>query len=659
LGQRRWLGARVLLGLALACCSAPVDGVETDFACFNCMFEPNSTTPMKLRAMYLTSGGVVVNKAAKSKATEIGMMDWNCDDPEKSLPECFVGTNWNDGWVGELTFRIFTSLGVDVVAMTRANFSEESALAYTGVSSFTRCVWEVQLGKVDICVGDFWEMPARRRLAPFTSVMALDSMFLVTRNLGAKPFDASNLVSWAKPFTSDVWGVVIGAFLIFGISLWFVEAPSEDNRDFDDTTKLGSPMGFLLTSWMSFMAFFIAAPMHAATTWPGRIILLGFAFLIYILVASYTASLASLLVADKAAVTFVEGLSEVRAKSRKLCMLEPLETTVDIDPANKRLIDDYGPMLDQVKRSVCGAAIVGQKEYRSYILSQENSYNVCQDPEDEKQLSSCADPEKKSTRVELNCQCSDPEVEPEECPLECPFYHNLCSLIKVENLGQLAIPFSMPVAAKFQDTISAWIVELKFGSEGDYIAALMAKHNALVDENGVLPDACGNEDSGGEGGDQLGIQDMAGTFVFSGAVMVLGIIVHLVQMVMKARAPKEAEEEHIPGVEHESESAQAIAHLQKTVSQINKKLDDLAASIAAGSSGVSAHGAAAPSVQFADEPVTGGLGYPGPSAHRRGSNENESLSKPTPFEPAVTSSPSDDNGNPIGDFFKNLGGGAR
>ncbi|KAJ1485102.1 hypothetical protein T484DRAFT_1794899 [Baffinella frigidus] len=186
LGQRRWLGARVLLGLALACCSAPVDGVETDFACFNCMFEPNSTTPMKLRAswsvdrgglrkgttagvasvwsgaelglamvltvlgpatvylksggvvvvnkaakakpalltildpatvyltsggvnkaakaktsdtrgagmrlehaqpVYLTSGGVVVNKAAKSKATEIGMMDWNCDDPEKSLPE--------------------------------------------------------------------------------------------------------------------------------------------------------------------------------------------------------------------------------------------------------------------------------------------------------------------------------------------------------------------------------------------------------------------------------------------------------------------------------------------------------------------------------------------------------------------------------------------
>ena len=37
-------------------------------------------------------------------------------------------------------------------------------------------MWEVQIGKVDLCVGDFWEMPARRRLAPFTSVMALDRL---------------------------------------------------------------------------------------------------------------------------------------------------------------------------------------------------------------------------------------------------------------------------------------------------------------------------------------------------------------------------------------------------------------------------------------------------------------------------------------------------
>ena len=37
--------------------------------------------------VYLTSDGVVVNKAAAAKAAELGMEDWNCDDPEKALPE--------------------------------------------------------------------------------------------------------------------------------------------------------------------------------------------------------------------------------------------------------------------------------------------------------------------------------------------------------------------------------------------------------------------------------------------------------------------------------------------------------------------------------------------------------------------------------------------
>ena len=41
--------------------------------------------------------------------------------------------------INRRTFRILTSLGVEVVAMTRANFSDESALVYTGVSSYTRC----------------------------------------------------------------------------------------------------------------------------------------------------------------------------------------------------------------------------------------------------------------------------------------------------------------------------------------------------------------------------------------------------------------------------------------------------------------------------------------------------------------------------------------
>jgi hypothetical protein len=38
--------------------------------------------------------------------------------------------NWNKGWVGALTHKIFDDLGAEVITMTRANFSKETYDAY-------------------------------------------------------------------------------------------------------------------------------------------------------------------------------------------------------------------------------------------------------------------------------------------------------------------------------------------------------------------------------------------------------------------------------------------------------------------------------------------------------------------------------------------------
>jgi len=265
-------------------------------------------------------------------------------------------------------------------------------------------------------------------------------MFLVTRIVGTEGFKAEDLMGWSKPFTPEVWATTIGAFIAFGLALWIVEAPA-GSEDFDHDHRLGTPIGFLLTTWMSFMAFCTAAPMHGFSTWSGRIIGFGFAFMIFILVASYTASLATLLITSESLNTFVVDLSDARASARKVCMLEPLSTVLDLDPKLKRLTDDYGPALDQTKRGVCGAAVVGAKEYRSYLLEQDRTYTVCQDAGDERQLSTCQDPAKQAVKIELDCQCSDVSKSAEECPEECPHFHDLCDLIKVR------IPCSFHVCA--------------------------------------------------------------------------------------------------------------------------------------------------------------------------------------------------------------------
>jgi hypothetical protein len=48
--------------------------------------------------------------------------------------------NWNKGWVGALTRKIFDDLDAEVITMTRANFSKETYDAYVVGMSGGACV---------------------------------------------------------------------------------------------------------------------------------------------------------------------------------------------------------------------------------------------------------------------------------------------------------------------------------------------------------------------------------------------------------------------------------------------------------------------------------------------------------------------------------------
>ena len=67
-------------------------------------------------------------------------------------------------------------LGVNVIAMTKANFSAAAKKAPTG-SSFTRCVWDVKYGNVDLCIGDFWSTPGLTRIELSQPITAKKSHF--------------------------------------------------------------------------------------------------------------------------------------------------------------------------------------------------------------------------------------------------------------------------------------------------------------------------------------------------------------------------------------------------------------------------------------------------------------------------------------------------
>ncbi len=69
----------------------------------------------------------------------------------------FVAENWKSGWLGQFMWGVFTNYmdleSSDIIAMTSVNFTgatnpKNSSSVYNGSSSFTRCVWEINLGNV-------------------------------------------------------------------------------------------------------------------------------------------------------------------------------------------------------------------------------------------------------------------------------------------------------------------------------------------------------------------------------------------------------------------------------------------------------------------------------------------------------------------------------
>ena len=296
--------------------------------------------------------------------------------------------NWNGGWVGALFREIFDELGAPVAAMTRANFSQASYDEYVvklkGGSSFTRCVYEIRLGNVDVCVSDFWETTQRRKLTPFTSPMLLDNMRLLTMPKGKAGMDTiagnPHLLYSAimAPYKMECWYAIWFIFVFAGAVIWILESPNRENDDFvEDHEGPGKPLGLAKAVWLSWMGFLGGSALNTITAWPGRLAFFGFAFFIYMTVATYAANLAAFMVTKPKAAGYIDVLSDIPAKAgAKVCLLEAMAGTLQsaygISSSSMFMMDDYGPAIEKMYRlqDGCIASVVGRFQYDQYIASQ-------------------------------------------------------------------------------------------------------------------------------------------------------------------------------------------------------------------------------------------------------------------------------------------------
>jgi len=70
-----------------------------------------------LRTMYLPVEHIMEN-------TLVADSGFSCDSADTAVPECFDGSGWSRGAFGNIFKMVTDELGVPIVAMTRANFSD-------------------------------------------------------------------------------------------------------------------------------------------------------------------------------------------------------------------------------------------------------------------------------------------------------------------------------------------------------------------------------------------------------------------------------------------------------------------------------------------------------------------------------------------------------
>ena len=222
---------RRLLAGGVSVVNASGDGIEVaDYRCVACLKDRFGTT-LPVRVMYIsdeTRARACNNLVADGKLKRMGRTLDACNDPRKAIPECFVESNWDTGWICKVMHEVFRDMGAEVVVKTRANTTVTSQ-TYSGGSPFTRCVHEVKLGQVDLCIGEFWETSERRNLTAFTSTIDSDSMLLVSRPRSMRWLkDGSLLWVWADPFSWQVWVACLGTTILASLLFWAVELGYND-----------------------------------------------------------------------------------------------------------------------------------------------------------------------------------------------------------------------------------------------------------------------------------------------------------------------------------------------------------------------------------------------------------------------------------------------
>mmetsp|Transcript_10600 Transcript_10600/g.30180 ORF Transcript_10600/g.30180 Transcript_10600/m.30180 type:complete len:623 (-) Transcript_10600:101-1969(-) len=246
-------------------------------------------------------------------------------------------------------------------------------------SVFTACIHAIAINSTDVCIASFWVTVERTTMVEFPHGIHHDKFYLVTRMYSSQITFAEMISRPFLPFHWQLWLVILGTLIVVAVLYAWVEGQHTKGSLPSPDGSSSSGDSSAHPHWISdapdavnesFMGFFTGAPLYAPTTAPGKIIVTGFAFLILVLITSYTASLTAFFTKTDISVQFLD-LDDAIQKRAKICVYESVRRSLVSTYPNldglyviaEQYVEEGDDMMDLIDRGVCDTAIMTENDF--------------------------------------------------------------------------------------------------------------------------------------------------------------------------------------------------------------------------------------------------------------------------------------------------------
>ena len=185
-------------------------------------------------------------------------------------------------------------------------------------SQFDLCTWATGMGFVDVCVSSIVVLPRRADATPFVTLWAEPTILVgpLVEQRSEETLTVAYMLSAAfRPFSPGLWLAMLSVVISTSLMITYFE--TAEGGQFTELHRKRDRLGEAV--YRAFYSLCMCESRFEPTTLGGRIVGLGLAFLLILLVCGYTATLASFLVVEKRVAPEIDSLDDAIRRNFKIC----------------------------------------------------------------------------------------------------------------------------------------------------------------------------------------------------------------------------------------------------------------------------------------------------------------------------------------------------